>query len=112
MRNRKREKLIPIVAIDLNKIDDLDPDQVTDADRFVYQTLLVRPQHKQFIKGFPTTEHCSQEDFSRLVGSNPSVISRLLGRHILTPAMPWRIWFLQFDAYHKGLGAGRRGSGY
>jgi hypothetical protein len=101
-----------LIYIDLKHMDRLDPDEIDGLSRCVYQALIVRPEHKEFIKGFPTTDHVSQEEFARLVDVDHSRISRLLARRILTPAMPWRIWFLQFTAYQMGVAAGRKGSGY
>ena len=111
-RKKQNENLKFLVLFDDSHLDRLDPANITDDDRAVYSTLILRPEHKEFPKGTPKTEHCSQEEFSKLVGLDPSRISRLLARHILTPAMPWRIWFVQFVAYTHGLAAGRRGSGY
>jgi hypothetical protein len=110
---KQNENLKILVLFDDSHLDRLDRADITDDDRAIYTTLILRPNHKEFPKtGTPKTEHCSQEEFSILVGLDPSRISRLLARHILTPGMPWRIWFVQFVAYMHGLAAGRRGSGY
>jgi hypothetical protein len=110
---KEEKKLRVLVAFDDSLLDQLDLSEITDEDRNIYSTLILRPEHKEFSgSGAPKSEHCSQEEFARFVGLDQSRISRLLARRILTPAMPWRVWFLQFVAYTKGLAAGRRGSGY
>ena len=101
-----------LIYIDLKHLDRLDPDEIDERDQFVYQALIVRPEHKEFMKGFPTTDHVSQEEFARFMNVDHSRISRLLARRVLTRAMPWRIWFLQITAYTLGVVAGRKGSGY
>ena len=93
-------------------LDELKRDEITDEDRCVYSTLILRPEHNGFPKSAPKTDHCSQEQFATLVGLDPSRISRMLARRVLTPALPWRIWVIQYISYMKGLAAGRRGSGY
>src|SRR5258706_3685279 len=101
-----------VIWFDLKMLDRLDPDGITESHRIVYSTLLLRPGHDEFPDDAPKTEHCSQEEFARLVHVDPSQISRALARGILTPALPWRLWSIQWISYHVGVAAGRRGTGY
>lgn len=54
----------------------------------------------------------SQEQFAMMLQVHPSVVSRLRTRGILSQEGIWIIWLSEYRAYHKGLRAGRRGSGY
>ena len=102
-----------LIWFDASRIDDLKRDEITEIDQMIYGALFLRPEHDDlFPKGRPKTDHWSQEQFARHIGTDPSAISRLIARRVLTPAMPWRVWFLQWVAYMQGLHAGRRGNGY
>jgi hypothetical protein len=101
-----------LIWLDLKHIDALPKDEITAEDQLIYGTLLLRPQHKEFPQDAPSGEHCSQESFASYLDVNPSTVSRLLSRRILTPGLPWRCWVLQYVAYAKGVNAGRKGSGY
>ncbi len=109
---QKLEKLKVLIWFDPKKLDELDHDKITDKDKAIYSTFILRPEHKEFENLGPEKDHCSQEEFARMVNQDPSRISRLLARGVLTPAMPWRIWFTQWLAYSEGYAAGRKGSGY
>jgi hypothetical protein len=111
-KNGKQSELKMLMAIDLTYLDKLDPETIEEFDKWIYKILLVRPEHKEFMKGTPTSEHCTAEEFARFMSKDPSRISRLLSKRILTPALPWRVWFLQLISYEHGVAAGRKGSGY
>jgi hypothetical protein len=111
-KNGKEPEVVCLIPFDTSKLDELDRASITDDDRNLYSLLLLRPEHKGFPKTSPRSDHITQEEFARLVGLDPSRISRLVARRILTPAMPWRIWAIQLTSYMKGVDAGRRGSGY
>jgi len=112
-KKSSHEKLTGLIFIDMKHIDRLKPDEIQDIDRCVYAALLLRPAHREFPKDMPTTDdHMTQEEFADLVNIDPSRISRLLARRVLTPGLPWRCWFLQFHAYQTGVSLGRKGSGY
>jgi hypothetical protein len=102
-----------LLTFDAAELDRLDKESITDDDRGVYSTLLLRPEHKEFPKEWPKADHITQGEFARLVGMDEAQVSRLVARRVLTPALPWRLWVLQLGSYRKGLAAGRRGaSGY
>lgn len=111
-KTSKKTELKVLIWMDLSKLDELERESITDMDRMVYGTLLLRPEHREFEKGAPKGDHATQEEFARYLKQDPSQISRLLSRRVLTPALPWRLWVLQWAAYHQGVAAGRRGSGY
>jgi hypothetical protein len=58
------------------------------------------------------THDPNQAEFARYVGCDPAVINRLCKREVLTPGTTGLIWMREYFAYHKGVNAGRRGSGY
>ena len=99
-----------LIWFDERKLFELEPSEITEEDRVLYAMLTLHPEHgKYFPKGMPKTDHCSQEEFARLMGITQQRVSQLLLRRVLTPALPWRIWVVQFISYTKGAAAGRTG---
>jgi hypothetical protein len=111
-KQKRKTEMVSLIECDLEELSRLDRADISDEDRLFHSTLLLRPSHREFFSWLPKTTHVSQEEFARLMNIDPSRISRLLARRILQPGMPWRVWFIQFDAYMKGVIAGRKGSGY
>src|SRR5262249_37160181 len=98
-----------LLCFDDRKLKDLHPSQITDEDRAIYSLLILHPEHKEFPEQAPKTDHCSQQQFARLFGISQQRVSQLLLDRVLTPAMPWRIWAIQFISYSKGVATGRKG---
>jgi phage terminase Nu1 subunit (DNA packaging protein) len=55
--------------------------------------------------------HLSQVEFAKLVNRNPSVISRLITRGILTKGASWKTWINQILDHYEAIAAGRSSAG-
>jgi len=108
MRRKNRPETRALILFDESKLDSVDWENITEEESVFLQTLLLYPHHKGFPRQFPKTDHCSQAEFARILGLSQARISQLTTEGILTRCMPWRIWYVQFLAYSKGVIAGRR----
>src|SRR5690349_19256889 len=100
-----------LIAYDERHLVDLDPETIKEEDRAIYTLLTLYPEHgKYFSKELPKTDHCTQEQFANIFRISQARVSQLLARRVLTPAMPWRIWAVQYLSYLKGAAAGARGT--
>jgi len=115
MRRKKRPEIRALILFDESELDGIDWENLTEEESFFLstflQTLLLYPHHKEFPKQWPKTDHCTQAEFARVLGLSQARISQLISDGILTGCMPWRIWYVQFLAYSKGVIAGRGARG-
>ena len=62
---KSKQKLL--LCFDQRKLDELDPSEITDEDRGLYSLILLQPEHKEFPEQYPKTDHCSQDEFARVL---------------------------------------------